>query len=303
MGAPTSSTGKGKATGRVPYPRAIMSILPRHRLRVCLLVVGCLVVSACTSEGAPTTDRVEAIARARDAVVGPAQDLGTAAAEVASRLDEVVARPAGDTIQAARSALDHLADARDAVVAVELDDQTPDVQAAATALDDAAASAGTVEDAAAGVLEAAELASTADDRLADLVAAWDEAGSRSQLIARLQEVAAEADALATGGVGQAPADCPGPVETREAAAAFVAEATRELEALVVARDGLAFDERRAELAEAPFGVDDGGLARGPGASIDPASCPAVGQVESAATEVASALRALQEALNPDDLSG
>lgn len=279
-----------------------MASLPRRRLPR-LLVVGCLALAGCTTGDAGVADRVEAITQARAAVVTPAQDLGTAAAAVASRLDEVVARPDDDTVRAARAALDDLADARAGVDAVDLDGDTPDVRAAADALQEAGAAAGTVEDAATAVLDAAELAARADDQLAELVAAWDQPGSRSQLIARLDEVAAAADALAADGVGVPSTDCPGPVEARTAAAAFVAEASRGLRELVVARDGLAFDERRAELAEAPFGVDDAGVARGPGTSIDPASCPAVGQVESAATEVAAALRDLQQALNPENLSG
>lgn len=278
---------------------------PRHAVR--LLAVA-LLASACSggpgaTDGAPSgEERVAAIVDAREAVVAPAQALGTAAAEVAARLDQLVARPDDATIDATRAAVDDLASARAEVADLALDPETEDVRAASAALDDAAAAAQQVEAGATEVLEAADLAADADDRLEEFVAAWDEPGSRSELTTRFEEVAASAESLAAEELATATPGCPGPVVARREAATFVAQATEELTELVTARDGLAFDERRAELAEAPFGTDDAGVVRGPGASIDPGSCPAVGDVEDAAMQVAAALRALQQALNPEDLA-
>lgn len=280
---------------------------PGPRRAAWALAVG-LLVSACSggpagTDGAATgAERVAAIVQAREAVVVPAQALGTAAAEVAARLDQLVARPDDATIDATRAAVDDLAGARREVTNLALEPVTEDVRAARAALHDAAEAARQVETAATEVLEAAALAADADDRLAELVAAWDEPGSRSQLITRFEEVTAAAESLAAQELATTTSGCPGPVAARREAAAFVARATADLTELVTARDGLAFDERRAELADAPFGTDDAGVVRGPGASIDPSSCPAVADVEAAATEVAAALRALQQALNPEDLA-
>lgn len=257
---------------------------PGPRRAAWALAVG-LLVSACSggpagTDGAATgAERVAAIVQAREAVVVPAQALGTAAAEVAARLDQLVARPDDATIEATIEAVDDLAGARREVTNLALEPVTEDVRAARAALHDAAEAARQVE-----------------------TAARDEPGSRSQLITRFEEVTAAAESLAAQELATTTSGCPGPVAARREAAAFVARATADLTELVTARDGLAFDERRAELADAPFGTDDAGVVRGPGASIDPSSCPAVADVEAAATEVAAALRALQQALNPEDLA-
>lgn len=285
-------------------PRRPAAALAAVSLVLVALLASCSDRSSDGSGSTPTNeDRAAAIVRTRDEVVVPAQALGTSAAAVASRLEQLVARPDDTTIEAVRAAIADLREARADVEALALEPTTGDIRAAAASLDAAVAGAEALEDAAGAIADAAELAAEADEQLAEMVAAWDEPGSRSQLLARFQEVAADADRLASEGAGSAPETCPGPVEARQASAAFVAEATRELHDLVAQRDGVAFDERRAALDEAPYGVDDAGVPRGPGMSIDATPCPAVDDAEAGAADVVEALRALQQALNPPDLAG
>ncbi len=285
----------------------MLQSISRRFLSTVLAVAASAVLAACSStsgDAGPDDDvarRVAAVTETRDAVVEPAQALGTAAAEVASRLDHTVEQPTAATVEALRAAVTDLEQARTEVEELDLEPTTPDVVAADAALDDAMAGARSMAEAATVVATAADQASTADQALAELVATWDEPGSRSELLARLDETALAADALATDGVGTPPEDCSGPLAARVDAAAFVAESSRELRALVEARDGLAFDERRAELATDPLGrrEDDQGAVR----SIDPDDCPAIDVAEESAAMVVQALQDLQTALNPEDLAG
>lgn len=279
----------------------------RRFLSTVLAVAATVMLTACSStsgDAGPDDDvarRVAAVTETRDLVVEPAQALGTAAADVASRLDHAVEQPTEATVEALRAAVTELEQARTQVEDLDLEPATPDVVAADAALDDAMAGARNMAEAATVVATAADQASTADEALAELVASWDEPGSRSELLARLDETALAADALATDGVGTPPEDCRGPLASREEAAVFVASSSRELRSLVEARDGIAFDERREELAADPWGQReaDQGAAR----SIDPDDCPAVDVAEEAATTVVQALQDLQAALNPEDLAG
>lgn len=283
-------------------------VLPRTLLTAVAVAVVVLVAACSNSPSAPPTEdetgeRRAVVVETRELVVAPAQHLGTAAVTVASRLDDVAERPGTDTVAALRDALTDLEEAREEVEQLDIGAATPDVQAADEALDDALAGARRMADAATIVATAADQASTADQALQELVASWDEPGSRSELLARLDETALAADHLAADEVGAPPEQCPGPVDSRVAAASFVADATRQLRELVEARDGDAFDARRAELAEAPLGHDDTGTPRTHRHPIEPEGCPAVDATRESATEVTRALEDLQAALNPPDLSG
>lgn len=269
-------------------------------LAVGVLLAGC---SASTSDEDPSstaTDRVEAVVTARDRVVEPAQALGTAAAAVASRLDQLLADPDPAPAEATRDALDELVDARDRVAELALDADTDDVRRAASALDAAVAAADDLIGSVGPVVEAVEVVNRVDGELEELVAVWDEPGSRSQLLEQLDEVTAAADEIAATDVAPG---CAGIVDVRVAAAAFVGDATRELRDLVSRRDGTAFDARRGELAEAPWGRTDDGEPRALDGPVEAASCTAVEDARAAAAEVAAALRDLQQALNPADLAG
>lgn len=280
----------------------------RSRSRVLAALLGGAWLAACSGaspEPVATSDgdaRIDAIVEARAQVVEPAQALGTAAAGVTAALEDLIARPDEAALARLDEATTELTSATEAVDDLQLDDDTEDLRAADGALEDASSAAASLRGAVEEVAEAAEQAAELDDRLDAWVAAWDEPGSRSELLARFDELAAEAVAAADGSE-RTPPSCAGPVDARREAAAFVADATEELRGFVAAYDGNGFDARRAELDEAPFGLDDAGVVRGPGASIDPANCPAVDDAEAAATDVAAALRALQAALNPADLAG
>lgn len=284
-------------------------MLRRITLRTAPVLASVVLLAACTSPDSPpapddgTSERRAAVVEARELVVDPAQHLGTAAATVAARLEDVVERPGADPVGSLREAVTDLEEAREEVASLDLVPATPDVEAAEAALDAARAGARRMAEASTVVATAADQASTADQALEDLVASWDEPGSRSELLARLDETALAADALAGDEVGAPPEQCPGPVESRVAAADFVADATRQLRELVEARDGDAFDARRAELADAPLGHDDAGTARTSRHPIEPEGCPAVDAARESAEEVTRALEDLQAALNPPDLSG
>lgn len=265
-----------------------------------LLLLGCSSSSPVEDPSPTVGARAEAIVTARERVVEPAQALGTAAAAAATRLDQLIAEPGAPTAEAAREVLDDLADARDRVEELELGTDTEDVRRAAEALGAAVDAADTLAVSVREVVGAVEETTALDARLAELVASWDEPGSRSQLLARFDEVAVEADDLADTA---APEECAAPVETRTAAAAFVAEATRELRDLVDRRDGNAFDARRAELDEAPWGRMDDGEPRELDARLTADACGAIERARAAAADVAAALRDLQAALNPPDLAG
>ncbi len=297
--------GGGKATAGPRVGSHAMSAPSRRRPVpiVALATVLSVLLGACTSgdpSAGPSTEagRIEAVRSARELVVEPAQALGTAAAEVAARLDTLVQDPAEPAVAAVRAADEDLVAARTAVGDLELDTQTSDVQAAAGALEDASAGADQLDRAAEEVAAAADEAIAVAEALDEIVTAWDEPGSRSQLLARFDELAAQADGL----TGRAPSQaCPGPVEEAVDAAEFVAETTRELRELVAQYDGNAFDDRREELHDAPYGTTDAGDPRAPGTAIDTEACPAVEEARSAAGDVAAALRELQQALNPSDL--
>ena len=270
-------------------------------------IAAAVIVAACSGPPAatatdPDADRATAVVQAREQVVEPAQALGTAAARVATQLEVLVEGPDEEAVDAVTTAVADLADARDTVADLELDTDTEDVRAAAEALDAAAEAATVLGEAATTTTVAAARAAEADEVLATLVAAWNEPGSYSQLLARFDENRQQATDLAADLDGQVVEGCPGPVASRAAAATVVAVATAELRGLVERREGEAFDARRAELDEVPLGRTDDGDPRTIGAPIDPDECPAVEEATDAARDVATALEDLQDALNPADLT-
>ncbi len=176
-----------------------------------VLLAACSGPSSAPEVDSDAAERRTAVTETRELVVEPAQDLGTAAATVASLVDDVVERPGAQTVAALREAVTDLEDAREEVEQLALEPTTPDVRAADAALDDAMAGARTMAEAATVVATAADQASTADQALDELVATWDEPGSRSELLARLDETALAADALAADEIGTPPEDRAGRV--------------------------------------------------------------------------------------------
>ncbi len=284
--------------------------LLRGRLAATVLV-GTVALAACTDTGAEPgagasadrASRVEAIRAARDVVVAPMQRLGTAAATVADRLDDAVQRRTAQDAAELRDALDALAEARDEVAAVDLPTPTSDVDEAAAALDDAVAAADDLGEHAARVATVVEVTADAIARLRDIVERWQERGSRSQVGARLDEAAATAAGIADDldDPDAAPPGCPAAVEEVVDAATAVAQASRELAGLARAGEGTAFDERRSELADALFGVDDDQPVRLDD-RITAEGCPALADATTAATAVVGAIQRLEAALNPPDLA-
>ena len=298
--------GGGKATAGPRVGSHAMSAPPRRRPVpiVALATVLSVLLGACTSgdpSAGPSTEagRIEAVRSARELVVEPAQALGTAAAEVAARLDTLVQDPAEPAVDSGAGRPTRTSSPPARRWATSSSTPRPRTsQAAAGALEDASAGADQLDRAAEEVAAAADEAIAVAEALDEIVTAWDEPGSRSQLLARFDELAAQADGL----TGRAPSQaCPGPVEEAVDAAEFVAETTRELRELVAQYDGNAFDDRREELHDAPYGTTDAGDPRAPGTAIDTEACPAVEEARSAAGDVAAALRELQQALNPSDL--
>lgn len=264
------------------------------------LVAGCSVgTPADTETDSEHADRVRAVVNARDLVVGPAQELGTAAAGLSAALHDLAGRPEPVLVTAVRSAAIRLADAIDAVSSLTIEPSTPDTVAAVGALTEAGSEATVLRESALVVADAVDALTPTSERLAGIVARWDEPGSRSQLLDRFAVAAAAAADIAASDDG--PPGCPGPQQEQADAAAFVADATRELEDLIEARDGNGFDARRAELADAPYGTA-GGVPRALDDAVDPDACPALAEATDAARGVVDALGELQAALNPTDLA-
>lgn len=275
--------------------------------RLALLSIA-LLVGACTGAepvGAPSPSPVPVaeIREARATVEGPAVALRDAAAEVVATVEALRASPPEDPA-ARREVLEQALDGplgalEDAVAEVEdlqLEGGSDAVRQAAEALA-AAAQRGEQTAAAAREDVAAQLGlAAADAELARLVAAWDRPGSRHDQMERLADIAAAAAALASELEDVEPvADCLDGPTRRAEAARHVEEATRELRDHVVAYRGNTFDERRAELAEDPYG-SGGPLAAGDARAIGCWRREA--PVVSAAEGLDRELGRLQDALNP-----
>lgn len=272
---------------------------------VVLLVAALLALaaSACTEdetrEEEATTDRVAAVQSAREALAGPAQQLGTVAAEVDAKAQAWQAAPGRERdVDDLEESLDELSEASEDLEGVELDAATSDVREAAEVVDELVDAADRLAEAGRDLVEVGHHLVEVNARLEELRRTWDEPGSRSEVLARLDETATAAEDL----VDDAPEACPGPVEQRNAAAEFVARASLDLEAHVSSRDGAGYDERRAELAEAPYGRTSDEEARQLDAPIDADACPALDRAATAAGDVEQGLGALEDALNPSDLA-
>lgn len=272
--------------------------------------------AACTEPaaedgGADVADRIATVRELRATVGPPAAEVGTAAATLREVLDELHADlpAAPDTRRGAVEAvrerdLARLEEATAALATTELPEAGPgarDVAATAAARDDVVSAATDLSDAAAEDLDLLVASADAEDRLADLTATWDEPGSRSQQLERLGETAEAADALAVEleAIPDAP-PCAELIARRADAARAVAAHARELRDLVERRAGTEFDERRAELANDPYGLGE----RLVDGDVRDLGCWRTdGPVATAADEVEEGLAALEEALNPADLEG
>ncbi|MBW3659850.1 MAG: hypothetical protein KY457_14515 [Actinobacteria bacterium] len=250
--------------------------------------------------------RIADVLELRAEVGPPAADLGTAAATLVQELDELRAELPVDpdqrrsVIEAVRTGV--LADLAEAHARADVDvaGDGPDAAAVAGALRDARAAADALAAAADEDLAVLDRAADADVRLSAVVAAWVEPGSRSQQLARLEEAATRADALAAelGAAEDDPA-CAAVLARRTAAATTVADASRELHALVERRRGEEFDARRRELAQDPA-ASTRTLVDADRAGID--CWRAEAEPVELAAAVAEALEELERALNPADLA-
>lgn len=289
---------------------------PRPPAPASLVAVVIALVAACSPASEPSAPATSAEADERIATVlelrttlGPAAgSLGSASATVVEQLESLHAALPAEPDER-RTAVDALVTGpltglEEALAGLgpELagDATGPDAEAVRAALTDARTSGEALTRAAADDLAVVDRLAGADAQLANLVAAWDEPGSRDEQLQRLAEVAGDAEALASEltALEDAP-DCLGRVDRRVEAAETVATSTTELRSLVESRSGEEFDARRAELAQDPFGV---------GADLvdldrDEVECwRDEGPVADSARDVADALEALEAALNPPDLA-
>jgi hypothetical protein len=311
------------AVGRGAYPPRTMD-LPRTRSRPAptsrwartrlvaiagVLVLGLAACDAGEPEAAPSPTsepRIQEIRAARGAVAEPAVELARAVGVVVDRTRRLRTEVTEDRGTAAERLLDEplaaLAEATDAVRALELSGGE-DVQRASDALDDAAevadALARAVDEERAEVRDLVEV----DAQLAELVAAWEEPGSRRIQMARFDELAVEAEALAEELESRTPLHPCGDVyERRIEAARAVAETTRELRDLVARYRGTEFGERVLELADDPYGTGGATLAELDVEAL--ADCwDEAAEVAAAGERVGGALDALERALAPEDLTG
>lgn len=303
------------ASGPVVMPRSRTPNGAPGRLVVrALTVLAVLLAAACAPEPAaapgPTVDdeRVADVAAARSVVADSAVALGNAVAALARDLRSVrLGTPAdaeGRTAAVAAVRAGPLPDLRAALSAAgntEIEGDTADVMAAAAAWQRARDAAGEVVAGTDPVLDMLERLVAAEAELPDLVASWDSPGARSQQLARFEETAVAADLIATelAEVGEQP-PCGTAVQRRVLAAEAVAVGSRDLRALVAARDGDGFDVRRADLDGDPFqtGTPDVGLIAG---DAEDAACWDGGAIATAAARVPAELDAMVAALNPADL--
>lgn len=262
-------------------------------------------LAAACSSGLSVEDRIAAIADARAEVAAPASEVGTAVATVRVRLEGFAAHPSPPehaALVAANADLEDALTGLDDLDGLGVDAEVPDVIAAADAIAAARAAAADVVDAVADVIDVGAVLVDSEPPLEELVAAWDDAGSRSQLIAHFDELTDEATALVdeiTTAVGTVPPGaCPSPLDERVQMAVVAAEVSAELGDLVAAYQGTRFDERRAELRADPFGLGSPDIARPLGDD-----CPMIARAVDATTGVDAALDALETALNPTDLAG
>lgn len=277
---------------------------PRTPPRPLIVAVAAMALAGAACSGASDTSeapagRADAVREAREALGAPAQQLAAAVLEVEDGIAGLRSEPTERDIDELEGGGAQVATAVDELEAVELEAATTDVRSAVEAVDRATSAATELVEHTDVLVEAGRQLVATDTRLAELAATWDQPGSRSEVVARLEETAAAAAGLAADG----PQACSGPMEVRSAAAAFVAEASRELRDRVAAYDGEGFDARRADLSEAPFGrTEDGAVRRLTGPDPGDDSCPALQQAIAAVEAVRGALQDMEDALNPTDLA-
>ena len=266
-----------------------------------------LVVVACsgptgTPDSTSASARIQAIRQAREAVEAPAVALGTSALTLAERVERLGAITANEleaALASVEEAAGELRDSADAAADVDFDRSTADTAEAAAALQTAAARS--EEAAVAGDTFAAVLrdASGVDERLGELVAGWEERGSRRELTEHFAELAEEADRLADEleeeAVDQA---CSAVLELRARAARNVAAGSRELRELVATYRGNEYDVRQPELLADPYGEGGATLFE---VSQDAGFCPLADIIGTTVADVTEALDRMQQALAPTDL--
>lgn len=285
----------------------------RSRARPVVATVAAVVVLLAACEQPPVRSsrlvvdeegRVEQVRRARTALAAPVPPVVAASRAYRDLVGEILAAP-GDSEGRATSVT--LADpsavvaATDALAAVELVGDGPDVRAARAAVAELTAAATAVVEAGAAELADLPPLAEADGRLAVLVAGWDEPGSRSQQVERLGTLEEEARAAATAFDGSPSAlPCVGAWERRVAAAETVATRTAELRGFVSAFDGASFDAARSAYRADPY--DTGGVTLGDLDAAAASSCWAASSAVVAGHErVEETVDALEEALDPPDL--
>ncbi len=286
---------------------------PPRPLRVTLALLLVAAVSACTGGGAPegpdTDERIADVRLLRATVGEPAAAVGTAAATLVEALGElhadIPARP--DAREQAVTTLRERDLARLGLVIEALPTDAgedgasgPDVAAADRALADIRSAAEALDAAAGADLDRLVRTAQVDGELEVLVATWDEPGSRSEQLARLEETATTAETLATELDAEADEGaCPDPLARRAEAARTVASHSRELRELVAGYDGNEFDRRRAELVQDPYGT---GALLADLDTEDAACWRDASAVATAEDALVDAIGALEAALNPADLS-
>lgn len=246
--------------------------------------------------------RAAAIRGAREALAEPVPRVVAEARAFRDVLDGIWTA-SGDS--ALRAELVELADpsallvAADDLAAVELAGDTEDLVAVR---EQVALVVGAARDAAAAApaeLVDLPLLVLADQRLAALPPVWDEPGSFSQQVARLEELSVTAAELALELDRPAALPCTGVWQRRVEAAERVVDRTATLLELVRGRDGEAFDEMRATLGEDPFGT--GGRSLG---DLDAEAGACWGEDSAVPDRLATideAVRGLTAALDPPDL--
>jgi len=276
------------------------------KIRMLSPLVSLVALVACGSSGAgPNTqssaDRVEVILEARQAVEEPAVALGTAALTLADRFELLATINGGDLPAALDQAEDAAADLEHAAASaadVAFERSTADIAAAAAALQAAAAQAQDTSTEARTVVDVLRRAADADDDLAEIVAGWEERGSRQELMDHFDDLRLRAEDLVGDlEVEAQDAGCSAVLDLRVAAARAIAAATAELRDLVANYRGNEYDVRQPELSVDPYGLGTTLFE----ASQDNGFCPLVDVVDGGVTEVTDALGRLQQALAPDDL--
>jgi hypothetical protein len=270
--------------------------------------VGVLGLTGCVDgrEAPASTDaRIAEVRALREDLAGPAIDLGRAGARVAAAVRTLRVEPLADpetrlaTVAAARAdAVAQLEEALDAAEQVVIEGDGPDARAATATWQEVLGVAEQLREGADRELELVGRLATADAELDELRRVWDEPGSRRQQLETLAAAAERADALAAELRTQLDAEpCTEDLQRRIDAATFVASATRELRDHVSRQRGNAFDARRAELAEDPYGLG------APLTTIGDRTCwEEHSPVPMSATGLTDALESLEAALNPPDLA-